>query len=395
MAESKSTRGGALPLPTTTVRITAIPLSTTARTEYQHQKLPSLRLRVGGTKSWIMLKRIDGRMVRHTIGRFPELSLTDAERQAQALVGQAAAGSFVPKKVAAARGMTLQQAFGDYLKFRSTGARPLKPRTIQSYTGDMARSFSDWMDRPVASITADDVKRRHAKRSEVAPARADGAMRVLRAVLRWAADQADQPIERIPTTKLRTQWNKPARRTAHLTAAQMPAYFKALADHGSTGRCLQLLLLTGCRSMEIRALRRDQVDLVAATITVTENKASRPVTLPLSGLAMQVVQAQLASLPRAGKWLFPQNRDARKPLADPRATHRIACKAAGADPMDVHALRRTFATAANRFGGMYTVKSLLNHAINQNDVTAGYVQTDMTEMRRVADAVAALCEAAA
>jgi hypothetical protein len=38
------------------------------------------------------------------------------------------------------------------------------------------------------------------------------------------------------------------------------------------------------------------------------------------------------------------------------------------------------------------VKSLLNHAINQNDVTAGYVQTDMAEMRRVADCVAALCE---
>ena len=51
-----------------------------------------LRITSTGTKSFIVEKRINGRVKRQTIGRFGELTVEEARRHAQHLLGQIAIG---------------------------------------------------------------------------------------------------------------------------------------------------------------------------------------------------------------------------------------------------------------------------------------------------------------
>ena len=52
-------------------------------------------------------------------------------------------------------------------------------------------------------------------------------------------------------------------------------------------------------------------------------------------------------------------------------------------PFALHDLRRTFATIAESLDiSTYAVKRLLNHSVDQNDVTSGYIVTDVERLRK-------------
>ena len=52
-------------------------------------------------------------------------------------------------------------------------------------------------------------------------------------------------------------------------------------------------------------------------------------------------------------------------------------------PFALHDLRRTFATIAESLDiSTYAVKRLLNHSVNQNDVTSGCIVTDVERLRK-------------
>ena len=62
--------------------------------EYFDTRLPAFGLRVSysGTKAWIVMTRIHGKLTRLTLGRHPALSLTEAREKARAMVEAAKAG---------------------------------------------------------------------------------------------------------------------------------------------------------------------------------------------------------------------------------------------------------------------------------------------------------------
>jgi integrase len=52
-------------------------------------------------------------------------------------------------------------------------------------------------------------------------------------------------------------------------------------------------------------------------------------------------------------------------------------------PFALHDLRRTVATIAESLDiSTYAIKRLLNHSVNQNDVTSGYIVTDVERLRK-------------
>src|SRR3954453_15453931 len=62
--------------------------------EYFDTHLPAFGLRVSysGTKAWIVMTRIHGKLTRLTLGRHPAMSLTEARETARAVVERAKAG---------------------------------------------------------------------------------------------------------------------------------------------------------------------------------------------------------------------------------------------------------------------------------------------------------------
>jgi len=79
----------------TKATLEALPSPGTGRSEYQDTKIPGLKIRVTskGVKTFCVLKRVKGGApLRSTLGRFPEMSIEQARRQAMFVLSEIAEG---------------------------------------------------------------------------------------------------------------------------------------------------------------------------------------------------------------------------------------------------------------------------------------------------------------
>ena len=112
-------------------------------------------------------------------------------------------------------GTTLRQAFDTYM-----ARRTLKPQTVFDINRCMKEVYPDWLDKPMAKVTPDMVVKRHREYGQAhSEARANLAMRYLRAVFNFAAAEyatADgrpviegNPVRKLSQTK---SWHRVGRR---------------------------------------------------------------------------------------------------------------------------------------------------------------------------------------
>lgn len=196
-----------------------------------------LRVTAGGAKSFIVEKRVGGRVRRYTVGRYPGITAEQARKEAQKLLGRIIAGEdpHAQRKREEVLAVTLGAAFRDFLKVRSAN---LKERTLYDYRRVMEVAFGDWQVRAVTSLTKDMVAKRHRELGENrGKAYANLAMRVLRSVLNFARAQyedpttghsilLENPIARLTNTRA---WYRVNRRQTVIRAHQLPAWFEAVA----------------------------------------------------------------------------------------------------------------------------------------------------------------------
>src|SRR3989337_2591235 len=66
----------------------------TGQIEYYDRRLPSfgVRLSYHGTRSWFVMTRLDGKLIRVTLGKHPALSLANAREEARRAMTLAGAG---------------------------------------------------------------------------------------------------------------------------------------------------------------------------------------------------------------------------------------------------------------------------------------------------------------
>lgn len=195
-----------------------------------------LRVTAGGSKSFILEKRIKGRVRRLTIGRYPGITAEQARKEAQKLLGHIITGRdpMAERAQAKIQGVTLAKAFDDFLKARAN----LKERTQYDYRRLMKVAFPDWQRKPLTSITKDMVAKRHGKLGEHhGEAYANLAMRFLRALLNFARAQYEDPaghsllfenpVARLTHTRA---WYRIDRRQTVIKPHQLPAWYQAVSD---------------------------------------------------------------------------------------------------------------------------------------------------------------------
>jgi integrase len=381
------------PIKLTKSVVEKLPVPEAGQEIYRDSELKGFGLRItrGGTRAYIVERRIDQKVRRVKLGKSTELSAEQARKRAQEHLGKVAGGRnpIAERRAAAAQTVTLGELLERYLGDRSD---KLKPRTREQYRsvveGRMKAgtptAFADWCNKRVIDITVEMVRRRHRELSEQhGPAWANLAMRILRLLLNYAVDAGGEPlvpqnpVKRLGQARL---WNEVKRRQTMLCVEDMPAWYEALGSIDEMGRdYLLLVLLTGLRRREATTLQRTNVDLVKTrTLTVRDTKNGTDHILPLSKQLLEILERRLRS--STSKFVFP----GRKPgtcLTEPRNITLAVERACGVRT-SVHDLRRTFATAAERLDiSSYAVKRLLNHQIG-SDVTAGYIVADIERLRR-------------
>jgi len=376
-------------------------------------KVPGLVVRVtpNGVKTFQVYRwRVD-RPVRVTLGRFPDMTVEQARRQAQTVITQLLEGvnPNAVKRRERATVVTLRVVFDDYLS-----SRDLKPRTVEDYNALMDWGFSGWLSRPITAITRDSVLRRHAQLGERSHARANSAMRVLRALFNFAIHRYDDdkgtplvelnPVDRLSSNR---QWFRVERRQTLIRVHQLPGWWsavEALKSLRSTGKVdvvrdyLQFLLLTGLRRGEAARLRWDDVDLPGRAFTVVDTKNRRPHELPTSDYLQALLERRHQQHEQERERLEREHREGKSPelrkpssyvfpgegktahIVEPRRwMERVTAESGVA--FTLHDLRRTFATVAESLDiPAYALKRLLNHKTG-SDVTAGYIVIDVERLR--------------
>lgn len=341
-----------------------------------------LRVSAGGTKTFYIERRIAGKPHRIKLGRYPDLTVELARRQATKVAGEIASGGDPVADRAQARleAKTLKEGFADYLERRT-----LKPQTVFDIQRCMREVYPDWLDKPMTKITADMVSKRHreygAERSE---ARANLAMRYLRAIFNFALDiyvgadgtpvLTDNPVARA----MRKSWYRVDRRQTVIRPHELGHWVNAVRALPSDdiGDYFLVLLLTGMRRQEALKLRWNDIDLRARTLTVVDPKNHQDHTLPLSDyLAELFTRRKHKTVANA---VFADSTG--RTIANFRYAQAAITRACGVR-FSPHDLRRTFATIAESLDiPAYALKRLLNHS-TAGDVTAGYLVVSVERLR--------------
>ena len=340
-------------------------------------------------------RRGAGKLVWHRLGVVGDKPLAEFRIEAQRVSSALAAGQEPTTPTPKRGALTLGRAFEDYLEAKGDS---LAPGTVKAYRADFEAFAESWRSRTLTGITPAEVAKRHQERTAESPARADGALRVLRAVERYAKAAAAARGESLSTDLLamvragRT-WNNVARRSSYLDNGRRAAWIAAVAalpdDKGNarTGTQRDALLLiaaTGLRLREALHLAWSEVDLKAATLTLAAErmKGGRPHTLPIPRRALAMLKARRAADPD-GAYVFPG------PVRDDDGEYlpldrisRQTFTLIGVD-FSPHDLRRTVASWLGANAPGYVVKAVLSHAdpSKSADVTAGYVTLTADDLR--------------
>ena len=355
---------------------------------YRDERLKGFAVRVTstGVKSFIIEKLINGKVRRITLGRYGELTVEQARKEAHKLLGKIATGvdPIAEKQSAKVNSVTLQEAFNDYLKAR----KELKRKTLYDYKNVMRVAFADWNNKPLLSITKDKIAQRHNMLGEQrGKAYANLAMRLLRALYNFAAGQyedakgnsliAENPVKRLSQTRA---WYRIKRRETFIKAHEMPAWYNEIMKltNETLRDYLLFIIFTGLRRQEAAKIKWNDIDLKAKTLTITDTKNHQQHTLPLSDFLYELLERRKTKA--INDYVFNGSGQGGY-IVEPRVQMAKITKATGIN-FTVHDLRRTFITIAESLDiSVYALKKLLNHKMS-SDVTAGYIVIDVERLRK-------------
>ncbi|MDQ8039126.1 MAG: integrase arm-type DNA-binding domain-containing protein [Rickettsiella sp.] len=360
----------------------------TAQKRYYDDVMKGFGVRVtsGGSKAFFVEKLINGKLSRITLGRYPELTVEMARREAQKVLGQIAMGldPLAEKRSSKLKEITLEKIFNDYLEARKS----LKPKTIYDYKRSMELAFKKWRHVPFTFITKEEVVKQHTFLGKKhGAAYADQAMAILRALFNFASVQyedsqgrsliSENPVKRLSQTRA---WFRVGKRTTYIKSHELAAWYQgAMSLSNTTLRdYLILVVMTGLRRQEAARLKWEQVDFRDKTITITDTKNHQDHTLPLSDYLYTLLANRKQSAINA--YVFPGS-GAGGYIIEPRKQMVKVVKSSGVH-FTIHDLRRTFITVAEGLDiAAYALKRLLNHKMN-NDITAGYIMNDIERLRK-------------
>ena len=241
------------------------------------------------------------------------------------------------------------------------------------------------------------VAAKHTEMTKRGPAQADQAFRVLRALLNYARARyrpegatilPDNPVD-VLSQNQRHLWNRVQARESRIPDGQVGNGWNLLqalrTDEAQTtisrtnADLITVLLLTGCRWSEAAELTWDRVNLTEGWFYLPDPKNRNPVTLPLSTIARQVLDAR----PRVSDFVFPARSKEGEHVKDARGTLKKLSDAVG-EGLSAHDLRRTFTNIALKSCRLelWKVKMLTNHKLT-GDVTIEHY-TDKKDLRFLA-----------
>jgi integrase len=349
------------------------------RVEYFDAAFPGLALRItdNGGKSWSIFYRVNGRLRRFTIGRYPAIKPAQARSEATAALERVREGIDPAEEKRARRDLrtpetdTFDAVAHDYLERHVR--KNNRESTFLEAKRDIERNvLPKWRDRPIASISRRDVLDLiDGIVARGADVQANRTIARLRALFNWAIENDRVAASPVARMKLPTQERA---RDRVLSDDELRWLWQACEDIGwPFGPLAKLLVLTAQRRDEVAGMTWAEVDFVKRVWTIPRHKAKndRVHEVQLSDYAIDLLRA----LPRIGDGLVFTttgetavsgfSRSKRRLDAAMLKAKRVELGARKSDAIPgwtLHDLRRTAATGMARLNfPPHVVDKILNH----------------------------------
>ena len=295
----------------------------------------ALRLGCGGAKTFEHFYRLDGKLKRDTLGRWPSISLAEA-RNIWRLTREAIAKGERPQAKSSTSPLFEFVAEEWLKKDQASNKKQTQYLATRTVEADLLPA---WRGKRIDEISKADVIELLDRITDRAPVGARRVRALVRRLFRWCIERDILTVD--PTATLPREANAKSRERI-LRDDELAKIWRA-AD-GNYGAVVRMLALTGARRDEIASLRWDEVDGDTITLSGERTKTGRPHTIPLSKPALDI----LASQPRVSGFVFAAASG--KPIQLWSKLKSRIDAASGVSGWVVHDLRRTARSLMSRAG---------------------------------------------
>lgn len=290
-----------------------------------------------------------------TIGAYGVLTPDEARKRARRMLAAALDGTDPAAERDRRRDM---RTFGEWAD-EYLDAVKLRKKSAREDVRYLGYARKQWENRPLDSITADDVRRFMQTMNARGRITANRWLASVRACLAeaWRLDL----IPANPASKVKpNRENEPRSRV--LSDDEMRRVLVAIAaeEDPHVRAAFSILIQTGARVTEVLRARWEDLDLAdrkKAIWRLPSPKAGKPQVLPL---AIPTVTL-LRTLPRSGEYIVA-GRSPGKPRSDLKRPWVRIRERAELDDVHIHDLRRTFGLAVTRAAGLHVASKLLRHS---------------------------------
>lgn len=344
-----------------------------------------IRATAGGSKSFILNYRIQGRERRYTIGSYPEWSAAAARKHAEDLKRRIDVGyDPMAERLEERSAPTVADLCTLYEEHHLHKKRPSSQRD------DLAAIRSIIVPRlgreKASAVRYAHVEQLHREISAHAPYRANRVVALLSKIYSLAKTRelvVDNPAAKV-------ERNPENRRTRHLSLIELDRLTTFLATYAdqSVANAIRLMLLTGARRTEALSATWGQFDLERGIWVKPAAfvKQAREHRVPLSQAARALLMAMHAT--STTPLLFPGKLPG-KPLRDIKKAWATICRRAELDDLRLHDLRHSFAALLASSGTtLPMIGALLGHT--QAQTTQRYAHLLDDPLRMAADRVGAM-----
>ena len=270
----------------------AIESPSEGRVVYRDTKVPGLELRVtaNGIKTFSLRRRVRGGDVeRHTIGRFPEVSVIAAREKANEYIPKLAVGVSVAEQNRAKKGeLRFRDLFDQYLERHAKPRKRTWKEDKAKYDQHLAKALGPLK---LSAVTRQAVATVHSTITLAGtPIAANRVLALVSSIFGWARSAG--LWEGNPASAIRKNGEQP--RDRFLQSDELPRFFMALAAEPNeiVRDYILLSLLTGARRADVMSMAWRDVSLDRAEWRIKRTKNDDPITVTLSTEAVEILRAR-------------------------------------------------------------------------------------------------------
>lgn len=350
----------------------------TGRVYWFDEGTPGLALCVtqAGSKTYYVVRWVDGKPERIRLGKFPDVSVEQARTIAKAIVGKIAEGvDPIAERKAARNVPTLRALFDHWLE---THAK-LHKRTWKDDERQFNKYLGDFHNRRLSTIKTSEVATWHGRIGrDHGPVQANRSLALL-ATMFNASDRlgftGPNPCDGVKRFHEES-------RERFLLPAEMRRFFDAVAAEGEPWRdYFMLLLFCGARRSNVAEMRWDEIDFDGAVWRIPRTKNNRPQLVPLVPPALRILEGR-REIMGDSPWVFPAT-SASGHIVDPRKAWEHVRERAGLPDLRMHDLRRSLGSWAAAAG---TSIAIIGAALGHRDLKSTQVYSRL-QLDVVRDAV--------